>query len=281
MKLCRINSNTALSVVMIVCATALSGCEILSICTFPSDKLAASSALPTGKFVTVFDNELNDDSLLEVVEDGVGYRMLSENSAEYLELFELDGYLGFNLRKAMPKSNEMKQVPEMQREMINGVHRNGIYPWHFGAIEMYGDAFMMLVPMADDTVEAYLKQHDILIISGGISQSASRKNEHSHGRTDKNENAGEVDKLFAQADLSSYENPVLVINPDQLEHLTGELLRSDSLIPLVYLPKSVSDDFHGLEDDELIQAMREYNRSLADRYEHIMSAFEAREDAED
>ncbi len=252
---------------------AMTGCEILSICTFPSNKLATTAALPAGKFVAMDFG----DGFLEIAVDGSGYRLQSEGRTEYLELFELDGFVGFNSRHAIPNPDEMELIPESQREMIENVLSNGLRPWKFGAIEFYGEAFMMLIPsLIVDEVAMYIEQNHIKLIDGGISHSAAYRAAQEQVRAEKKANAGELQKFLGLDDLHPVENKILMTTPDQLEEMMADLLRTDYLVPIVYLPASASGALQGLEDEELIEALREYNQPLAQRYEHIMAAFEAR-----
>ena len=266
---------------------AMTGCEILSICTFPSDRLATASTLPMGKFVILKSDIEEDARAIEVVADGSGYRIegqwnLGGSKGEYLELFELDGFLGFNSRPAIPSQDEMELVPERQREILKDFLSNGIHPWQFGAVEVYGDAFMVLVPfLMVDEVAMFIKQNDVQIIDGDISHSAAYQIAMEQERAKKKANAGVLQKRLGLDDLSSPANQILTVTPEQLEEFTGEFLRRDLLLPLVYLPVSMSDAIQGLEEVELVEVLREHYKPLADRYEHVMAAFEAREELED
>ncbi len=259
---------------------AISGCETLSICTFPSDKRATSSVLPTGRFIKLNPNQGGDESI-QIAVDKMGYRVGTENRTEYLELFELDGYLGFGSRNALPTQSEMESVPEMQRKMINDAFETGLHPWRFGAIEVYGDAILMLIPsLLLDEVHEYIELNKIQLINGGISDSAAQQIIANEKLAQEKKNAGPLQQRLGLYDASSTENAILMVSPDQLELITSELLQRDLLMPFVLFPEAAYNTLQGVEDNQL-DAIRQLNPPLADRYEYIMNAFQAREDLDD
>lgn len=264
--------KAGISVVFLgACITMLSGCEILSICTYPSDKLITKDALAVGVF-----NALGVDDSLEITKDGLGYRFMIDGHVEYLEFFELDGYTGFCSRPAMAAADELSSFSESQRSMVKDIQSHGIYPWRFGAFEKYGDAFVMLTPM--DGVEKYCDAHNIFSIRGDVDLSAAEKSV----RKSKREGADVFARTFGRiGDMSDSDNHVLVITPDQLEEMISELLAEDMMLPMVYLPENDAKEFDGMDEEDILDALRVTNKLLVDRIEQIVGAFEAREKLEE
>ncbi len=235
----------------ITCMLVITGCETLSISTFPSEKRAINSALPTGKFKKITPDQGGDESI-EISISQLGYRVQSKNMTEYLELFELNGFLGFGSRNALPIQSEMESLPQEQRDMIEDAFETGLHPWRFGVIEMYDDAILMLIPsLIVDEVHEYVESNDFQLINGGISDSAAEQIAANERLVQAKENAGPLEKHFGLYNSSSAENAILLVSPQQLEKITAELLQKDLLVLYMFIPESHYSPLLEIEDGRL------------------------------